>query len=276
MRRTLPRIWQEGRSSRRPRRRQLANSIAAVLAGGDRGLLGAEDRRNAPAAFLAGLGRGRPDRAFRVPLCVAHPDEHVRDRAMRAGAVSFMSKPISEADLIRCLDRALKNDGLRSPQLGAFCSSLKPSSSHEFVNLFRVQAATAQQRRPTVLSPANGRRCGSGRVRRRGAAGCTAALGVPAPSHRRLWSLRRCRRTPGGENETARLKPPCSGRRHHPENNWVASALGKVKWKAVPKGFRGNAQSLPPCASMIDRQMERPKPIPWDFVVKKGSKMRSR
>jgi FixJ family two-component response regulator len=45
-----------------------------------------------------------------VILHTAHPDEHVRDRAMRAGAVSFMSKPISEADLIRCLDRAPKDD----------------------------------------------------------------------------------------------------------------------------------------------------------------------
>jgi nitrogen fixation/metabolism regulation signal transduction histidine kinase len=30
-----------------------------------------------------------------------------------------------------------------------------------------------------------------------------------------------------------------------------------------------------PCASMTDLQMERPKPIPWALVVKKGSKMRS-
>jgi hypothetical protein len=53
------------------------------------------------------------------------------------------------------------------------------------------------------------------------------------------------------------------------------SALGRVKKKLVPTGRRGNAQSLPPCASMIERQMERPRPIPWDFVVKNGSKMRS-
>jgi FixJ family two-component response regulator len=43
-------------------------------------------------------------------LVTAHPDEHVRDRAMRAGAVAFLSKPISAADLIRCLDGALKNN----------------------------------------------------------------------------------------------------------------------------------------------------------------------
>jgi FixJ family two-component response regulator len=43
-----------------------------------------------------------------VILITGHPDERVRDRAMRAGAASFLSKPISEANLTRCLDRALK------------------------------------------------------------------------------------------------------------------------------------------------------------------------
>jgi FixJ family two-component response regulator len=43
-----------------------------------------------------------------VILITGHPDEHARDRAMRAGAASFLSKPISEANLTRCLDRALK------------------------------------------------------------------------------------------------------------------------------------------------------------------------
>jgi len=45
-----------------------------------------------------------------VIFVTAHPDGHLRDRAMRSGAIAFMSKPISEADLIRCLDRALKNN----------------------------------------------------------------------------------------------------------------------------------------------------------------------
>ena len=38
----------------------------------------------------------------------AFPDDRMRDRAMRSGAISFMSKPYSEANLIVCLDRALK------------------------------------------------------------------------------------------------------------------------------------------------------------------------
>jgi FixJ family two-component response regulator len=46
----------------------------------------------------------------RIPIIfvTAFPDAHVRDRAMQSGAVSFMSKPFSEANLIVCLDRALQ------------------------------------------------------------------------------------------------------------------------------------------------------------------------
>nr|WP_068020902.1 response regulator [Rhodoplanes sp. Z2-YC6860] len=45
----------------------------------------------------------------RIPIIfiTAFPDDQVRDRAMRSGAISFMSKPYSEANLIVCLDRAL-------------------------------------------------------------------------------------------------------------------------------------------------------------------------
>lgn len=46
----------------------------------------------------------------RIPIIfmTAFQDDRVRDRAMRSGAVSFMSKPFSEASLIVCLDRALQ------------------------------------------------------------------------------------------------------------------------------------------------------------------------
>jgi FixJ family two-component response regulator len=46
----------------------------------------------------------------RIPIIfmTAFPDDRVRDRAMRSGAISFMSKPFSEANLIVCLDRALQ------------------------------------------------------------------------------------------------------------------------------------------------------------------------
>ena len=52
----------------------------------------------------------------RMPIIfiTAFPEDSVRARAMKAGAVCFMSKPYSEAHLIGCLDRALK-----APDAGA-------------------------------------------------------------------------------------------------------------------------------------------------------------
>ena len=55
---------------------------------------------------------------------------------------------------------------------------------------------------------------------------------------------------------------------------FTSTAMGTVKWKAVPCGVRADAHKRPPCASMIDRQIESPMPRPSDLVVKKGSKMR--
>jgi FixJ family two-component response regulator len=46
---------------------------------------------------------------IRVILVTGYPDERIRDCAMQAGAASFLSKPINEANLIRCLDCALKD-----------------------------------------------------------------------------------------------------------------------------------------------------------------------
>jgi FixJ family two-component response regulator len=45
----------------------------------------------------------------RVPIIfiTAFPEDGVRARAMKAGAVGFMSKPYNEAHLIGCLNRAL-------------------------------------------------------------------------------------------------------------------------------------------------------------------------
>jgi FixJ family two-component response regulator len=42
-----------------------------------------------------------------VIFVTAFPDEKFRVRAMRAGAVGFLSKPFDERLLISCLDRAL-------------------------------------------------------------------------------------------------------------------------------------------------------------------------
>jgi FixJ family two-component response regulator len=47
----------------------------------------------------------------RIPIIFVTgvPDDRIRDRAMREGAIAFMSKPISQVNLMLCLDRALKN-----------------------------------------------------------------------------------------------------------------------------------------------------------------------
>jgi FixJ family two-component response regulator len=48
----------------------------------------------------------------RMPIIfiTAYPEEKVRARAMKAGAVCFMSKPYSDESLIGCIERALKSD----------------------------------------------------------------------------------------------------------------------------------------------------------------------
>jgi len=49
-------------------------------------------------------------KGYRIPviLITAFPDEHVRRRAMQAGAAAFLDKPVSEANLMFCLARKLK------------------------------------------------------------------------------------------------------------------------------------------------------------------------
>ena len=86
----------------------------------------------------------------------------------------------------------------------------------------------------------------------------------------------RCRRRPNVPQHGNRRRcwPRCSKcdannrRRCQNQSGLLSRRSEGLKKKLVPKGLRGNAQSLPPCSSMIERQMERPKPIPWDFVVK--------
>jgi FixJ family two-component response regulator len=46
-----------------------------------------------------------------VIFITSFPEDGVRARAMRAGAICFMSKPYSDEHLISCLDRTLKSAG---------------------------------------------------------------------------------------------------------------------------------------------------------------------
>jgi hypothetical protein len=47
----------------------------------------------------------------------------------------------------------------------------------------------------------------------------------------------------------------------------VLSTVGTVNWKTVPDGSIASAQSRPPWASMMERQIDSPIPIPLRFVV---------
>ena len=47
------------------------------------------------------------------------------------------------------------------------------------------------------------------------------------------------------------------------------------RWKVAPPSALLSAQSRPPCAAMIERQIDRPRPSPRALVVKNGSNSRS-
>ena len=49
-------------------------------------------------------------RGHRIPIIfmTGYPDDNVRARAMKAGAVGFLSKPVNDDHLIGCIERALK------------------------------------------------------------------------------------------------------------------------------------------------------------------------
>ncbi len=51
-------------------------------------------------------------RGYRAPFIfiTAFPEESVRARAMRAGAICFLAKPFAAPSLIKCLDAALRGD----------------------------------------------------------------------------------------------------------------------------------------------------------------------
>jgi FixJ family two-component response regulator len=48
-------------------------------------------------------------RGHRIPIIfiTGHPDENVRTRAMKVGAVGFLSKPYRHEELIGCIEKAL-------------------------------------------------------------------------------------------------------------------------------------------------------------------------
>ncbi|MBB4422517.1 FixJ family two-component response regulator [Bradyrhizobium sp. CIR48] len=55
---------------------------------------------------MRGLGHVTP-----FIFMTAFPDESVRDRALRAGAICFLAKPFSTPALMQCLETALSDPG---------------------------------------------------------------------------------------------------------------------------------------------------------------------
>jgi hypothetical protein len=55
----------------------------------------------------------------------------------------------------------------------------------------------------------------------------------------------------------------------HPENQSEPSYrwIGSIMQKMAPRGLLGIAQSRPPCATTIERQIDSPIPNPSDLVV---------
>lgn len=55
------------------------------------------------------LQRGLISRGVQMPtiFITAFPEEETRARAMKAGALGYLSKPFREESLLKCLDRAL-------------------------------------------------------------------------------------------------------------------------------------------------------------------------
>src|ERR1700736_6555905 len=58
------------------------------------------------------LHRHLIDAGYAIPtiLVTAYPDELVRDRALKEGVVCYLSKPVDDDDLERCLRSALQPD----------------------------------------------------------------------------------------------------------------------------------------------------------------------
>ena len=82
-----------------------------------------------------------------------------------------------------------------------------------------------------------------------------------------VWSLPGNRTARGPD---ARPMPGRSGRRHAMDGE-----TGREKLKVAPRGSFDVAHSRPPCASMIERLIDSPIPVPSGFVVKNALKTSS-
>jgi FixJ family two-component response regulator len=67
---------------------------------------------NMPGMTGIELHRHLVDAGYAIPtiLVTAYPDEFVRDRALKDGVVCYLSKPVDDNHLERCLRSALQPD----------------------------------------------------------------------------------------------------------------------------------------------------------------------
>jgi FixJ family two-component response regulator len=67
---------------------------------------------NMPGLTGVELHRHLVDAGYAIPtiLVTAYPDEVVRDQAIKSGVVCYLSKPVDDYDLERCLRLALQPD----------------------------------------------------------------------------------------------------------------------------------------------------------------------
>jgi len=60
-----------------------------------------------------------------VVLISAHVDVPMAVRAMKAGAIDVLTKPIREQDLLEAVNRALANDSARRNALNPLCPAFE-------------------------------------------------------------------------------------------------------------------------------------------------------
>ena len=67
---------------------------------------------NMPGMSGLDLHRHLSTSGKRIPtiLITAYPDNGVRDRALNAGIICYLSKPFDEGDLLSCIHSALPSD----------------------------------------------------------------------------------------------------------------------------------------------------------------------
>ena len=96
--------------------------------------------------------------------------------------------------------------------------------------------------------------------------------GIPGPRRTTLLASRSNKRRP---RSASRLRTPrWVAPRHWERSLGILSAkVGTVNRKILPPRRFGDAHRRPPWDSMIDRQIDKPIPIPPGLVVKKASNM---